>query len=184
MRRLLIVLAVFLTCASASAIPVEITGGSIKMNQTHPAPFSDVEALLLGDTFTLTNNLTQSNFEFVGSNPGFFTHVLGDVLNFSGHSDLLSPFDSLTYLGTSYGASGFFDVFVGDLNYGGQELLTVPFLFTGSVLGDPGGLAFELFGGGTMTAIFAPLGDPFHQFELRGISYDFEPHGTCQVFCV
>lgn len=156
----------------AHAVGAVLTGGSIHMDTTTPAPFDDVFISLQGPGFSFTNNFLQDSFHFSGTpDPGLFLLSPGTMVDFTGQASLGSPNDLLVFNGVSYRASGTISVTTSQAVV--TPLITEPFTLAGTIHGQslsgPQTVDLSIGGSGLVAAQFLQF--PGGLFELRSITY-------------
>ncbi len=164
-----------LSIARASAGPIQITSGHVHMDETTPVPFDDVDVVLEGAGFALTNHFLDDSFSFVGApNPAFFLLGPSDVVEFTGDAALVSPNDLLTYNSVDYRASSFVNVETSSIVVG--SFVTLPFTLSGTIHGEslssPDTVDLDIVGQGTLTALFRQLEGG--QYQLQAVDYAVE----------
>src|SRR5262249_39826201 len=152
----------------ASAAPIQMTSGHVHMDATTPVPFDDVEVVLAGAGFALTNYFLHDSFSFIGApNPAALLLNAGDAVEFSGHASLVSPHDVLNYNSLDYLASGLVHVTTTSILVG--SALTLPFTLTGTIHGEslttPDTVDLDIVGHGTLTATFLQVGGGKYQLQ-------------------
>ena len=171
---LVIILWLALPSTEANAVSTVVTGGSIIMNTTTPAPFDDVFISLRGQGFSLTNHFLHDSFQFTGTpNPRWVLLTPGTMVDFTGGASLRAPTDLLVFNGVSYRASG--TISVSTLPAAATTIMTEPFTLAGVIHGQslsgPQTVDLSLGGSGMVTA-------QFHQLvgtgllTLRSITYN------------
>jgi hypothetical protein len=160
--------------AGSSAGPIVMTSGHVHMDDTTPVPFDDVDVVLNGAGFALTNYFLHDSFSFIGvPNPAAVLLNAGDAVEFSGHASLVSPNDVLTYNSLGYLASGLVHVTTSSILVG--SALTLPFTLTGTIHGE--GLTtsdtvdLDIVGHGTLTASFLQIDG---RYQLETAHYEIE----------
>jgi hypothetical protein len=165
-----------LPVAHASAVPIQLTSGSLHMDTSSPAPFSDVYVTLGGAGFSLVGTFMRDTFLFAGSPEPVGPLPPGASVEFTGLVSLW-PLDQLVYGGESYQASGLINVITSHI--GVSPLLTLPFTLSGTIHGQslsgPGAVDLVIYGGGTVSAMYLNVGQAAILLELRSITYDIVP---------
>jgi hypothetical protein len=182
-RRSLLPLAILwvvaLPATHAGAVTIPMTSGSIVMSTATPSPFDDVNVVLAGPDFSLTNFVLQSSFIFTGTQDlGGILHPPGTQLDFSGAITLGFPSDLLVFNSLSYRASGVINLFTSNIVVGSS--LTMPFTLSGAIHGDslsgPGTVDLDIVGGGTMSASLVAFALPEGtRYGLDSLTYEIAP---------
>ncbi len=170
---LVVIVWLALPSTDANAVSAVVTGGSIHMDTTTPAPFDDVFISLQGPGFSLTNNFLQDSFHFSGTpDPALSLLSPGTMVDFTGQASLSSSSDLLIFNGVSYRASGTISVTTSQAVV--TPLITEPFTLAvaihGQSLSGPQTVDLIMGGSGLVAAQFLQF--PAGFFELRSITYE------------
>lgn len=172
----LVMILIAFSSTDASAIPVVVTGGEIRMDKGTPVQFNDVFVSLSGPDFSLDNHdaagFLQDVFLFT-STPNFGLPGLVvppvTLVGFSGVVGLIGSEDLLAFEGVNYEASG--NISVATPQVVVNSLVTAPFTLSGTIQGvsGPQSVDLTLTGSGLMTARFTQF--PNGSFTLDSLTY-------------
>jgi hypothetical protein len=182
LRKSIVVIAILsaLSAPPAGAVTIQMTSGSIHMDNTTPYIFDDVFVTLGGPDFALTNYFLHDSFFWTAiPNAAFFFWPPGTMVEYDGFVSLVSPNDLLVRAGVSYLPSGQIAVDTSSVAVG-PLLVTVPFTLSGTIhgvnLSGPGTVDLDLIGSGVVSAHYTELFYPDGpHLRLDSITYDIVP---------
>jgi hypothetical protein len=161
--------------SQAVADSIGLTGGTLVMGMTDPAPFGDIHGVLNGPDLTLSLQFLADSFQCTSHICNSLVHP-GISADLSGVITLVGV-PGLEYQGVSYIRSGTLTITV-PMTTVEPGVVVLPFTLAGTIHGQDahGGVVdLDLTGQGTLTALFVTIGSSGELLELWSEQYNVTP---------